>query len=275
MKIDSLESGSAPVSVVIPCYCCADVLTRAVDSVLSQTLLPQEVILVDDASPDGGKTRECIDVLQQTRERVSGVKIVPVFLHDNVGPGSARNAGWEMASKRYVAFLDSDDVWHRDKLALQFQWMERHPDITLTGHQIEYGDLCSASLIDCDVKSVPISLKTMLFKNRFYTSTVMVRRNIDHRFLHGIRYSEDYHLWTRMISEGCGAVVLDALLAKAHRPPFSDGGASANLWKMERSELLMFRDLVASRRIAPAFGLMSALFSFVKFLRRMLLFRIR
>lgn len=269
--ITGMERGSAPVSVVIPCYCCADVLDRAVDSVFHQSLLPEEVILIDDASADGGKTRGCIELLQNTYGFVSGATIIPVFLSSNVGPGAARNAGWDVATGKYIAFLDSDDAWHRDKLAVQIPWMERHPEVILSGHKLEYGDLCSRSFIGYDVNSTPIFQNSMLFKNRFLTSTVIVRRNACYRFHAGVRYSEDYALWMSMIADGCGAAVLDIPLAKAYRLPFSIGGTSADLWKMELAELRMFRDLIASRKTDLGAGMLAALFSYAKYFRRVLL----
>jgi len=275
MMSADMERDPASVSVVVPCYRCAEVLGRAVDSVLRQALLPEELILVDDASPDGGKTRECIEDFRQKYGESSGVRIVPVFLDVNLGPGGARNAGWDSASGKYVAFLDSDDAWHRDKLAVQVPWMEFHPDIALCGHQLEYGKLSPGSFVVRDAGSTPVSLTQMLFKNRFLTSTVMVRRNAGYRFQAGVRYSEDYALWMSMIADGCGAAVLDLPLAKAYRPPFSIGGASADLWNMECSELVMFRDLVANRKAGLISGLLGAAVSFVKFLRRVLLSHIR
>jgi glycosyltransferase involved in cell wall biosynthesis len=275
MMIDSQKGNVVPVSVVIPCYCCADVLERAVYSVLQQSSLPEELILVDDASPDGMLTRGCISRLQYELGKTHGVNIVPVFLEVNQGPGGARNAGWDRATGKYVAFLDSDDSWHKDKLSIQVQWLDRHPDVFLCGHDLTYAELRDDSVEDSNIKSIPVSLQSMLFKNSIKTSTVILHRDMDHRFPIDIRYSEDYHLWCRMIAAGCRAVVLAVPLAKAHRPPFSDGGASADLWKMERSELRIFLDLVAGRRIGVGIGLMSALFSYMKFLRRIFLFRFR
>src|SRR5258706_14692588 len=97
----------APVSVVVPCYRCADTIERAVRSVAAQTLRPAEVILVDDGSPDGTGA-----ALERLRERFGADWIRIVRLPRNLGSASARNAGWELATQRYVAFLDSDDAWH-------------------------------------------------------------------------------------------------------------------------------------------------------------------
>jgi len=97
----------AAVSVVVPCYRCAVLLSVPLPRLPLKTQRPEEVILVDDAS--GDETREIMKKL--SRQFESGwIKLV--FLDENVGAGSARNAGWSIASQPYVAFLDADDAWH-------------------------------------------------------------------------------------------------------------------------------------------------------------------
>jgi len=122
-----------PVSVVIPCYCCEDTIERAVVSVMSQTALPGEVILVDDASPDHGRTLSKLQELQERFRDKTHIEIIA--LKNNSGPSVARNAGWGTATQPYIAFLDADDAWHTQKLEIQYEWMKEHPEIALTGHK--------------------------------------------------------------------------------------------------------------------------------------------
>jgi GT2 family glycosyltransferase len=110
---------SAPrVSVVIPTRDREAFLREAVDSVLAGTFRDFEVIVVDDGSTDG--TRGLV-------ERYGD----PVRYRRGPGRGvsAARNLGVSLARGRYVAFLDSDDRWEREKLRVQVDWMERHPGI--------------------------------------------------------------------------------------------------------------------------------------------------
>ena len=90
------------ISVIIPAYNGEKTLERAVDSALSQTYAPAEVILVENGSADG--TGELV-------RRLAGKdgRIVPVFLERNLGVSAARNAGLEKASSDMVTFLDADD----------------------------------------------------------------------------------------------------------------------------------------------------------------------
>ena len=80
---------TAPVSVVIPCYRCAATIKRAVQSVLAQTVLPAEIILVDDFSDDAGQTLGALHEMQRLDARLP---IRLISLRQNGGPGTARNA---------------------------------------------------------------------------------------------------------------------------------------------------------------------------------------
>lgn len=108
------------VSVVIPAYNAARTLGRALDSVLNQTLPPYEIIVVDDGSRDA--TRQVI-------EAYAG-RVRYVF-QENAGASAARNNGCALATGEFLAFLDSDDVWHPAKLERQVAALIKHPQIGL------------------------------------------------------------------------------------------------------------------------------------------------
>lgn len=97
------------VSVVIPAYNRAKVIRRAIESCLNQTYKDIEVIVVDDGSSDG--TKEVIATIDDNRLRY--------VYQDNAGACAARNRGIELAQGEYIAFQDSDDEWHADKLEKQ------------------------------------------------------------------------------------------------------------------------------------------------------------
>jgi len=101
------------VSVVIPTHNRANLVTRAVDSVLGQTYADYEIIVIDDGSTDN--TRE---VLQPYADKIRYI------YQDNAGVSAARNAGIRQAQGKWIAFLDSDDQWLPDKLALQIQLVQ-------------------------------------------------------------------------------------------------------------------------------------------------------
>ncbi|WP_202840328.1 glycosyltransferase [Luteimonas saliphila] len=108
-------------SVIIPTWNRRDLVVRAIDSVLAQTREVQEIIVVDDGSTD--------DTGEVLAQRYG--KRITYAAQANAGVSAARNRGLAMASGRYLALLDSDDVWLPEKTARQVGFLEAHPDIGL------------------------------------------------------------------------------------------------------------------------------------------------
>jgi len=111
----------ARVSVVIPTYNRLPRVKDAIDSVLKQTYRDFKLWVVDDGSTDG--TGESL--------RVFGNK-VKYISQDNSGVSAARNLGLRVSRGKYVAFLDSDDLWEPRKLEIQVRWMEANPQFPLS-----------------------------------------------------------------------------------------------------------------------------------------------
>jgi len=107
------------VSVIIPTYNRANLLPRAIESVLNQTYQDFEVIVVDDASCDN--TEEVVQGFNDPRIKYVKHKI-------NKGGSAARNTGIKTAEGKYIAFLDSDDEWLPEKLEKQVRKIERSPE---------------------------------------------------------------------------------------------------------------------------------------------------
>ncbi len=264
---------TAPVSVVIPCFLCRDTIERAVLSVLRQTVMPREILLVDDASPDDGATVRELNKLTEQHGNILSIKVVESS--ENGGPGSARNRGWELACQPYVAFLDADDVWFPQKIECQYIWMREHPEYVLTCHQQVLlrggGDPTEKELDFHDVGYEDIIAEKLLYSNVIATRTVMLRRDQPHKFLEGKRYSEDYLLWLTIVLSGGRAAKLEPILAGAFKPDFGVGGLSSRLIKMEIGELDCYFKLYQAKLI-DIFTLFGAAgFSFIKFARRIFL----
>lgn len=110
---------NALVSVIVPTYNRAQIVVRALDSVLEQTWRPIELIVVNDGSPD-----DTAQVLEAARSRAIAAGVAPRFISKpNGGAASARNAGLRAATGEYVAFLDDDDLWRPQKLERQLAAM--------------------------------------------------------------------------------------------------------------------------------------------------------
>lgn len=120
LDADLSEGLTLPFSVVIPLHNKESTILRAVESVLRQTEQPDALIVVDDGSTDSGVEQlsrsEFWQSISLVRQRQSG-------------PGPARNAGWARCASEWVAFLDADDVWAPDHLAVLRRLIKEFPDV--------------------------------------------------------------------------------------------------------------------------------------------------
>lgn len=254
------------VSVVIPCYCCAETIERAMSSVFAQTSRPAEVIVVDDGSGD-----DMIHTLHALQEQYERGWLRIIELPINVGAATARNAGWDMATQPYVAFLDADDSWHPEKLRIQYEYMQNASDVSLCGHQCVWlRDNETPPVIPKDLHATKISAVSLLFKNVFSTPTVMLRRDIPFRFQEGKRCAEDFLLWQQIAIKNLQVVRIESPLAYVHKPLYGAGGLSAQLWNMERGELSNFVGLYRAGYINFLLYALATFFSIAKFIKRLL-----
>jgi glycosyltransferase involved in cell wall biosynthesis len=104
------------VSVIIPVYNCEKYLAEAINSVLAQSYQPTEIIVVNDGSTD--QTSDVVRLFSAT---------VRYYYQPNSGCGAARNTGVQAARGRFLAFLDADDLWVKEKLSLQMPVLESDP----------------------------------------------------------------------------------------------------------------------------------------------------
>jgi glycosyltransferase involved in cell wall biosynthesis len=259
-------NGSAPVSVVIPCYRCSTTIGRAVESVFQQEMRPNELILVDDASGDA-----TLSVLSDIQSQFPAGWIRVISLPRNGGPSTARNAGWEAAQEPFVAFLDADDSWHPQKIKIQLTLMLANPSVALTAHRyVIESDHQSTRMVTTDSPPRRLSFKRMLVSNPISTPTVMLRRELSMRFQEGKRYAEDYLLWLQIACRH-DCWFIDAPLATLYKAPFGLSGLSANMWEMEKGVFSTFLALYREQQISLMLFAGLIPFSFLKFIRRILL----
>lgn len=256
----------APVAVVIPCYCCTQTIRRAILSIAAQTLKPTEVILIDDASPD-----DTLEILRQIESEYGGwVKVIAS--QKNQGPGAARNLGWDLTSQPYIAFLDSDDAWHQQKIEIQYGYMRENSDIVLSGHQcrlLKDDD----SFLNWKLEKFGIQFinqKQLLLSNRFVTPSIMVRADLNKRFHFDQRYMEDHRLWLEIASEGLPVVRLNVELAAVYKPMYGASGLSSNMWAMEKAEIKNYQYLYQQKKISFWSQIILLFFSVAKYIRRLL-----
>jgi glycosyltransferase involved in cell wall biosynthesis len=251
--------------VVIPCYRCAATIQRAVASVAAQTLIPAEIILVEDCSPDGTLER-----IRQLQSRYPPDWLKVITLDENSGPSAARNRGWDAATSKYVAFLDADDTWHRSKLDVQFAWMEQHPEIVVTGTRPTTNPDTNTT-VAIPVASLEIRPRQLLIRNTFCTSGVMLLRELQSRFNETKQRAEDYELWLTILLNGYRLSLLDAELAIYHKSLFGDSGLSGDLRKMLTGQLETYKTLANSGRISKLLSIILAILAWMGFGRRVMI----
>jgi glycosyltransferase involved in cell wall biosynthesis len=121
--MSDMAVGTPRVSVIIPTYNRADLLSQTIQSVLDQTFRDFEVLIIDDGSTDD---------TEHVVRRVDDSRAIYIRQGHSGLPAVARNRGLHHARGEYIAFLDSDDLWLSEKLAQQMQYMDAHPEVGLS-----------------------------------------------------------------------------------------------------------------------------------------------
>ena len=122
-------NSNSEVSVIIPCYNAERLIERALNSVISQTTPPREIILIDDASTD-----DTLNELERLKDLHEEFSISIIQNEKNLGPGLSRNKGWSIAKGTWIAFLDADDAWDPDKIEHQLNLTEDNKDVSIFCH---------------------------------------------------------------------------------------------------------------------------------------------
>ena len=195
------------VSIITPVFNSERFLAETIESVLNQTYACFEMILVDDCSIDGSK-----EIIEKYMSKDSRIKY---FAHEkNQGAAAARNTALANAQGRYIAFLDSDDIWKDDKLEKQISHM-----------QTENAGFCFAAIemVNEDgslkkgkrkIKKV-VSYKYILKRTVIPTSTVIVDRSVFGDFrMPDRRSGQDYATWLMLLRSGKNAYGIDEALVK-------------------------------------------------------------
>ncbi len=255
------------ISVVIPCYNNAYSIERAIESVVQQTWLPKEIIIGDDCSQDTSR-----EIVRQFKERYTGVvKIIQVKNKENAGSAKARNIAWDVATSKYVAFLDADDSWHKKKLEIQFGYLLDHSDVDICGHKYEVvEEQTLPESKDVTVKSVLVlTLLKMWIKPRMCTPSVIIRRELSFRFRTFKNHSVDYLLWMEILLEGHKGVVLDVPLCFLHKDAYGAGGVSADMRKMFEGGKANIDYLREKNKIGSLFSCIMKTYITMKYYRRL------
>ncbi len=201
------------VSIIVPVYNVEKFIIQTVESVRSQTYENWELLLVLD-----GCTDRTEDVLEEYCKDVADRRIRMVHQPHNQGAAAARNRGVKEATGRYIAYLDSDDLWEKDKLTKQLAFMEeKQAAFSFTGY--EFADENGKGL--GKVVRVPAVMvyEDALKNTTIFTSTVMFdteKIGKENLYMPQIK-SEDTALWWSVLRNGYKAYGLDENLVRYRR----------------------------------------------------------
>ena len=195
------------VSVITPSYNSEEFIGSTINSVINQSYSNWELIIVDDCSSD-----ETVSLIKEFVKKDNRVKL---FVNDiNSGAGHSRNVGLEMSKGRFIAFLDSDDLWLKDKLKEQVDFMlKKNITISFTSYGLidENGNKLNKT-----IKSVPkVDYKEVLKNTIIGMSTSMIDTTIvgkNFRLI-DLRTRQDLYLWITLLKRGHLAYGLKSVLA--------------------------------------------------------------
>ncbi|HLZ39503.1 MAG TPA: glycosyltransferase family A protein [Candidatus Sulfotelmatobacter sp.] len=233
------------VSVVIPAYNTAPLIRECLDSVLAQSFQDFEVIVVNDGSPD-------TELLEQNLEPYA--TRVRYLKQSNRGPSAARNLGIRESRGRYIAFLDSDDVWLPQHLAAQIAILQADPSLGLV-----YGDSLLkrdgsifGRTFERESQIHTVNFETLLQERCTVTTSAAVasRQALMEAglFDESMRRCEDFDLWLRMAFRGT-RMANHREISMCHT--VSGSGLSADDYQMTRARLQVLEKVRAQLPLSP------------------------
>ena len=239
------------ISVIVPVYNAAGCLHRSLRSVLRQTLPDFELIAVDDCSTDGSA-----DILREYRALDDRVRVFSTA--QNGGPGAARNVGLGAARGRYVAFLDSDDFWMKNKLERQVRSFDDDDVIVSCTSTVVLNS--EGSVLGLITGRPKVKLKDMMIANRVPMSSAMFRKALNGaERMPTLRSRQDYAYWIALLKKNRGYVagVRDPLVGYVKMP----GSVSSNACRNVVDTFRMYVSEVGMRpaRAAAAVAVLSCL----------------
>ena len=219
------------VSIVIPVYNAENFIEETIASVLNQTYSNWELLLVDDGSMDSSK-----QLMEKKSEEDSRIK---VFSIPNGGAANARNYGVAHATGDYLAFLDADDLWQKDKLEKEVNYLQEwDAAFVFTGY--EFADENAVGTGKVVHVPATITYRQALQNTTIFTSTVLFdlhKLTKESLFMPQIK-SEDTALWWRLLRTGIKAYGLNENLVLYRRAGKSLSSnkleALRRIWKLYR-----------------------------------------
>jgi teichuronic acid biosynthesis glycosyltransferase TuaG len=253
---------TSDVSVVIPYFNAKDTIGRALNSIKKQTLTVKEVIIVNDGS-------DLVTLSKIIEESKKYLNIILIDLTKNFGAAYARNIGVANSSAKFIAFLDADDVWHPEKISIQYKFMCK-TGCFLTCHGYAFNLNTQLMVVDESMRARKLSKSDFLWRNHVFTPTVMVAKEQFIAFDQRLTRSEDLKCWISNFSNG-NFFYLTSKLAGGYKRAVGESGLSGSYNLMHKEYLNAWEILFSEREVGLVYYFIAIVVEYVKYPMRLLL----
>jgi len=252
------------ITVVITAHNNSKFIKDCILSVTQQTYLPNSIIVIDDFSADIEIIKTIINSLNQT----SQINIQLIMNKKNIGPGLSRNKAWNLVKTEFVAFLDADDIFYKNKLESQIKLFKKFPKSSIIAGKKNLSSKNNSH--KCDISIIKkLSFRKMLFFNTIATSSVMLKSNIKQRFDDSY-YAEDYKLWLSILNKNKEIIFIDSNITTQNFNYYNKEKLSDNFLKMEIGIQKTLCSFYSNNLKINVLIFLSQMFSFFKFLSRLI-----
>jgi GT2 family glycosyltransferase len=247
-------------SVVVPAYNASATIESTIRSVLAQTRRDFELIVVDDGSTDGTAAR--VAELARLDDRIE------LLRRPNRGVAEARNTGIDAARGDYVSFLDSDDLWLPDYLAVMSASLDVRPDAGFAytdawilderTRRIHRASMMASRHPPAAAPEDPGQFLLLLVRGNFVFTSATARRaalRTTGGFRGAFSPAEDYDLWLRIVANGFAAVRVPERLA-VYRD--RSNSLSSDLVSLYEAECSIYEDMLGDPEVSPEISAIAA-----------------
>lgn len=238
------------VSIITPSYNSENYICKTIESVLKQSFSDFEMIIADDCSKDN-----TVSIIKKYTEIDKRVKLIE--LNKNGGAGNARNAALSMANGDFIAFLDSDDTWQKEKLEKQVNFMKENNYLFSFTSYIKVNGTTGEIEEKINAPS-KVTYESALYKNPIGCLTAMYDRSVlGTQYFSKIRRRQDYALWLKILKITPGYGLNEFLSNYTNR----DESISSNKLKLISYEWNIYRKEEQLPFLTSTFYLTTAILS--------------
>lgn len=180
------------VSIITANYNCEKFIEQTIDSVINQTFKNWELIIIDDFSSDNS-----IRIINNYLKKDNRIKLIKNL--KNEGPAISRNKGIKIAKGKFIAFLDSDDLWHKNKLYDQLNFMDKNNYFFTYTH---YNQIDEKNNFIKTISKLPprVNYDQLIYSNPIGCLTVIINiEKLGKRYMENILKRQDYSLWLQYL----------------------------------------------------------------------------